>query len=522
MSRADSSSAVKAACALVETETQRGTGYLVSWRFLLTCWHVVRESPSGPIRVHLGQRTQEARLVRSDPAHDLALLALDEPVAELAPLPLADEVPQRGAEWESYGFPAAMLRSGILLTGVVQDVHGQDLGERPALVLQSSQVTAGAELQGFSGSPVVSGGRVIGQLRQIVPDRQGGAQYGVLFACAAASLRALVSELPEPAAPASEEAKSAQASRRRDGEPAPLRARRRRVWAIALLLTVLVGAVSVRTFMRHRPDPAASALRLRLDELLMQDGDPATPPACQTQDAHVLTQLVRAAELLSGGGVQTLRAEDRNALAQLQTLAAETADAPLAEVEVLLARAYLAASPNGGTGEAEGSEGSALGAATRAAALCPALALAHKLIGSAEELRNRPLAAAASYRQALALAPGYLAPRFNLGIVSLRLRDGQAALAAFEDVIRRLPDYPGAHLARGQALLLVGNPARAQLDLEQACRLTPERSEVWMLLGQSHLAQRHTSEAVAAFCQAKKLGNAEGQARCPAGVVHGG
>jgi tetratricopeptide (TPR) repeat protein len=507
MSARDTSSVLKAACVLIETESQRGTGYLVAADQLLTCWHVVRDAPVDSIRLTMGSRSLRARTIQADLAHDCAVLFLDEPVLDVEPLPLADALPARNAVWESYGYPAAMLRSGILISGVVQDVHGQDLNERAAIVLTSSQATAGSELQGFSGSPVVSAGRVIGQLLQIVPDRSGGAQYGVLFACSAPTLRALLPGVPAPAGPASDAADRPQPPRASDEHLQRGRrgARRRWLWLLPLLAAgVAMAGAGLRDHLRSAA--AVHEARQRLDALFVQAGDPTTPPACQTQDARVLAALLRAATLLSGSGIRTARPADRDALTQLKALSSDRAAASTAEWAVLLSRAHLAMHSDGTAARA---------AAEQAIARCPALAQAYKLLGNAEQLQNRPQAAAAAYRQALALAPGYLAPQFNLGLVALRLGDGQAASAAMDALLRLDPDYPDAQLVRGQALLRLGNPAGAEAALERAASATPERSEIWLLLGQARLSQGRNSEAQKAFCYARKLGSPEGAARCP-------
>ncbi|MFO0579757.1 MAG: AAA-like domain-containing protein [Polyangia bacterium] len=187
----------KSACALVDAGRARGTGFLVTPDGVLTCYHVVREAASGArLQIHFAHGIYPARVDVCDPEQDCALLRLERPVTGVSPLQLAREPASRGAPFESYGFPAATFVSGLSLSGRVQECAGEDLARRVSLVLFSPQITAGAALQGFSGSPVLCGGRVIGQLRQIVPDAERGAQFGVVYACPAAVLATLV---PTPA-----------------------------------------------------------------------------------------------------------------------------------------------------------------------------------------------------------------------------------------------------------------------------------------------------------------------------------
>lgn len=179
----------KSACAQIAAGESRGTGFLVAPTGVLTCHHVVRDVPAGsPVQVQFPHGTYLAAVETVDQAQDCVLLRLSAPVTEAAPLPIARELPPAGTPFVSYGFPSATLSSGLLLNGRLQDRAGEDLSRRVSLVLFSPQITAGAALQGFSGSPVLSGGAVIGQLRQVVPDAAQGAQFGIVYACPATDL----------------------------------------------------------------------------------------------------------------------------------------------------------------------------------------------------------------------------------------------------------------------------------------------------------------------------------------------
>lgn len=190
----------KAAVALLEYEDRRGTGYLIQPDCILTCYHVIQPAfPDGWVRVRFPHGEYAGRVSLVDVANDCAVLRLDRPVVVAPPLRLGLAAVRRGQRWESYGFPAATFESGLLISGEVQDSEGENLRGQPSLVLHSRNVTAGALMQGFSGSPVLVEGVVIGQLQQIVPDEQSGAQFGVLFATPA---RVLAPLLPTVAADA--------------------------------------------------------------------------------------------------------------------------------------------------------------------------------------------------------------------------------------------------------------------------------------------------------------------------------
>ncbi|MFO0580027.1 MAG: tetratricopeptide repeat protein [Polyangia bacterium] len=187
---------LKAACGLLSAGGARGTGFLVSPELLLTCHHVVRDAITSRIVVRFRHGPQEAMLELVDEANDCALLRLKTPVAasDALPLLLASAAAVRGAAWDGYGFPAATGQAGLLIEGHIQDPSGQDLALRRALVLRSANITAGSRLHGFSGSPVLVDGAVIGQMRQIVPDAAGGAQFSIVFACPASILAELAQQ----------------------------------------------------------------------------------------------------------------------------------------------------------------------------------------------------------------------------------------------------------------------------------------------------------------------------------------
>ncbi len=191
---------LKAACALLEAGDARGTGFLVAPLYLLTCHHVVRDVIGKRVVASFPHGQHEAYIELTDEVNDCALLRLTQAVApgEAQPLPLATAPAAKGCTWDGYGFPAVTGQAGLLIDGQLQDPSGLDPGLRPAVVLRSTNITAGAWLHGFSGSPVVVEGAVIGQMRQIIPDATGGAQLAILYACPAAILAGLLRQRVEP------------------------------------------------------------------------------------------------------------------------------------------------------------------------------------------------------------------------------------------------------------------------------------------------------------------------------------
>ena len=194
---------LKNACALLDAGEARGTGFLVSPEWLLTCGHVIRDAGDQLILARFPHGQYEATVDLVDVENDCALLRLLRPVpaGSARPLVIATGLLQKGAAWEGYGFPAATGQAGLLIDGRVQDPDGHDPSQRPSVVLQSANVTAGSSLQGFSGSPVLVDGRVIGQMRKIIPDESGKAQLAVIYACPAAVMEELARRRPGASRP---------------------------------------------------------------------------------------------------------------------------------------------------------------------------------------------------------------------------------------------------------------------------------------------------------------------------------
>src|SRR5262249_6963191 len=160
-----------------------------------------------------------------------------------------------------------------------------------------------------------------------------------------------------------------------------------------------------------------------------------------TTERSLIDRLARAATWLHDAPVGDPRPQDRDALRLLATVKDAAGSA---EYWALLARARLVVEPT--------SDG-ALTAAKTALERCPGFAQGYDLVGDAEQRAQRFDAAATAYKKALALAPDYIAPRFNLGLLALHAGDQAAAMGAFDAVLARDPLHPRAHLARGQARL---------------------------------------------------------------------
>ena len=205
---ADALELMKEACAYISGSDGTGTGYLVAQNRIATCHHVVKSWQEGATyTILLGPNAvrYEAHGLRSDAQLDCAILALDTP-CQITPLPLATSL-QRKAAWEGYGYPATATKAnlaiptGLPIAGVVSDPVTKDDAGRRALLLYSDQVAAGqaSPLHGFSGSPVLVEGAVVGHLTKYIgdPNDRSRAAYGYVYACPIEAVRALLDVQPQ-------------------------------------------------------------------------------------------------------------------------------------------------------------------------------------------------------------------------------------------------------------------------------------------------------------------------------------
>ena len=182
---------LKQTCVFISGSDGSGTGYLIAPQRIATALHVVKSWEDGqryPVIVGVGGPTCQAILLKSDPLTDSAVLGFDEKV-NIIPMPITDGI-ERNVMWEAYGFPALADKTGaptgLPIDGQVKDPKAKnDLGH-DAILLYSDQIAAGnaSPLHGFSGSPVVVGGALVGHLTKHIGDvdDRRRAAFGYVFA----------------------------------------------------------------------------------------------------------------------------------------------------------------------------------------------------------------------------------------------------------------------------------------------------------------------------------------------------
>lgn len=206
--------ALKAACVFIKSpDNSTGSGYLIAPGIAATAWHVVRNWTPGQrydVMVGVGdaRRACKATLLERDEAADAATLSV-EGAEGVPPLPVAAPLTRRAA-WEGYGFPGLAHKAdapppqGLSMMGHVQDPATRNDANQPAVLLYSDAIAAGqaSPLHGFSGSPIVVEGALIGHLVKHLgdPDDRRRAAYGYAYACPISVVTALLDKPPAPLA----------------------------------------------------------------------------------------------------------------------------------------------------------------------------------------------------------------------------------------------------------------------------------------------------------------------------------
>lgn len=187
----------------------RGTGFLVSGGIVLTALHVVADRTKESLTPYPGEivltfPTHTTRAVIDenyfDRMADWAFLRCETTPPRVRPLPLA-ELPGSGVSWETFGFPDANPRDGMVNIGEVSN-HLATLDGSPTFQLFSREAAAahGEPVKGLSGGPVIVENAVVGLLRfALMKDQQAVA--GTLYACPVASVlqkASAVLPMPDP------------------------------------------------------------------------------------------------------------------------------------------------------------------------------------------------------------------------------------------------------------------------------------------------------------------------------------
>jgi protein O-GlcNAc transferase len=119
--------------------------------------------------------------------------------------------------------------------------------------------------------------------------------------------------------------------------------------------------------------------------------------------------------------------------------------------------------------------------------------------GNRAEDRGELVQACELYRQALALAPGYVKAHINLGIAFEALGDGAEAIRSYEMALATDPANPAANYNLGKLLHARGESSRAEELLTRALQGRPDFPEARIVLASVLASRGKSPEALAAF-----------------------
>ena len=181
----------------------RGTGTLVAPKLVLSALHVVANRRTDPPEPYAGDLalefpgfTTKGTILTGnwDKTADWVLIECADDPPNTKPMRLA-ALQESKREWQSFGFPDANARDGLMLTGTVMQCEGELEGTR-AHQLFSPQAAAGAggRVKGMSGAPVIIDGALIGVMRFALMENDR-TEMGTLYACPVAAVGAKVPTL---------------------------------------------------------------------------------------------------------------------------------------------------------------------------------------------------------------------------------------------------------------------------------------------------------------------------------------
>lgn len=182
-----------------------GTAYLIHPDLAATCEHVVRDIDPSSLAINFAGRRYAATVLWLDHDLDCAVLKLSEPVSGVKPFVLGGECSWK-ASFDCYGFPSIANGAGTTMSGIVSLPSARDDNGKAVLELTSFEVAAGmaSPIHGFSGSPVLVNGIVVGHLKRILgdPNDQARAAFGKVYATPVSALHALLNcNMPQPLIP---------------------------------------------------------------------------------------------------------------------------------------------------------------------------------------------------------------------------------------------------------------------------------------------------------------------------------
>jgi tetratricopeptide (TPR) repeat protein len=141
----------------------------------------------------------------------------------------------------------------------------------------------------------------------------------------------------------------------------------------------------------------------------------------------------------------------------------------------------------------------------RALELRPGFAEAHGNLGNALVDLGQLEDAVYHYRRMLELRPDLAEAHNNLGNALLSLRRFEEAATSYRRALALRPNAPGGHANLGNALYALGRPQEALIHCRRALELEPDSAEAALLVGNALFDLGLLDEAAVSYAQALKL-----------------
>jgi tetratricopeptide (TPR) repeat protein len=155
----------------------------------------------------------------------------------------------------------------------------------------------------------------------------------------------------------------------------------------------------------------------------------------------------------------------------------------------------------------------------RALELRPGFAEAHGNLGNALVDLGQLEDAVYHYRRMLELRPDLAEAHNNLGNALLSLRRFEEAATSYRRALALRPNAPGAHANLGNALHALGRPQEALIHCRRALELEPDSAEAELLKGNALFDLGLLDEAAASYTRALELKPDYTEAHIAAGKV---
>lgn len=130
---------------------------------------------------------------------------------------------------------------------------------------------------------------------------------------------------------------------------------------------------------------------------------------------------------------------------------------------------------------------------------------AHYGLGRALAQSSDYAAALSEFAIASRLAPDNLLPRQATGELQRAQRQHQSAIATFDDILKRKPDFIPALAGKAETYAAMGKTDQAIADFEKLIATAPKHVESHLRLGMLYQAKQRWPEARAAYLAATKL-----------------